>query len=87
VSAERSRAPVSEQFPRIRTPWKTIVAEAVDGIRRGDIVPGEPLPSLAELSEMYGVNRKAAHKALKYLEAEGYAEARPGKPYRVPEAG
>ena len=63
--------------------WKAVAAEARDAIERGDMVPGEPLPSLTALTDMYGVSRKTALKALKQLAAEGLAERVPGKPYRV----
>ena len=84
--AEQGRPPVSSAFPHIRTPWKAIAAEVRDAIERGDKVPGEPLPSLAELTAMYGVSRKTALKAVKQLAAEGLIERVPGHPYRVPEA-
>jgi DNA-binding GntR family transcriptional regulator len=75
--------PISTQFPGIRTPWKAVRAEVAYAVQH-DMRPGEPLPSLAELTEMYGVNRKTALKAPKALAAEGLIERVPGKPYRVP---
>ena len=81
--AEQGRPPVSGQFPEIRTPWKAIAAELRYAIGH-DMVPGEPLPSLAALARMYGVNRKTARKALAAIAAEGLIELRPGVGYFVP---
>lgn len=83
--AEQGRPPVSSAFPHIRTPWMAVAAEMRDAIERGDVVPGEPVPSLAALSEMYGVSRKTAVKAVRQLAAEGLIEPVSGRPYRVPE--
>jgi len=80
----KHRPPVSSTFPEIRTPWKAILAELADAIERGDMVPGEPAGSLADLSAMYAVNRKTAHKALKAAAAAGLLEVKPGRGYFVP---
>lgn len=78
------RPPVSGQFPEIRVPWKAIAAELRYAVEH-DMVPGEPLGTLAGLAEMYGVNPKTARKALAAMAAEGLAELRPGRGYFVPD--
>jgi DNA-binding GntR family transcriptional regulator len=77
------RAPLSEQFPHIRTPWMAIAAELRYAAEH-DMIPGEPVGSAAELAQLYGVNRKTARKALVALAAEGLIEVVPGSRYRVP---
>jgi DNA-binding GntR family transcriptional regulator len=74
------RPPVSETFPHIHTPWKAIAAELRYAITH-DMVPGEPLGSIAGLAAEYAVNPKTARKALVAMVAEGLAEVRPGKGY------
>jgi GntR family phosphonate transport system transcriptional regulator len=83
------RPPLSQTFPGERTPWRAIAAELRAAIA-GDMVPGEPVGSAAELAAMYFVNRKTARKALVALAAEGLIEVRRGRGYFVrhaPEAG
>ena len=81
----RYRAPLSETFPHIRTPWKAILAELRDAIGRGDMVPGEPVGAVRQHAAMYGVAPSTAHKALLAAAAEGLIELQPGRGYRVPE--
>jgi hypothetical protein len=52
----RGRPPLSETFPRIRTPWKAVLAELRDAIGRGDMAPGARLPSMLRLSEAHGAD-------------------------------
>lgn len=84
--AWRSRPPISETFPHIRVPWKAIAAELRDAIERGDMVPREPVASIAEMTSMYGVCRSTVRKALQAAAAEGLIELRAGKGYFVPPA-
>jgi GntR family transcriptional regulator len=75
------RAPVSEQFPHERTPWKAIAAELRDVIERGDMVGGERIGTGADVAAKYQVNPKTARKALVALVAEGIVKARRGRGY------
>lgn len=77
----RTRPPLSETFPHIRTPWKAIAAEVREACARGELAAGEPLPHLGEMATLYGVNRVTAAKALRALAAEGLVELEPGIGY------
>jgi DNA-binding GntR family transcriptional regulator len=74
--------PVSETFPEIRVPWKAIAAELREAIEH-DMIPGEPVGSIAETARMYQVNPNTARKALRALAAEGLLESRPRRGYFV----
>jgi GntR family transcriptional regulator len=76
--------PASEAHARIRTPWKAVAAGCRAAIASGQIGPGEPLPSVADLCAMYFVSRNTVRKALRQLAAEGAAELERGVGYFVP---
>ena len=57
-----------------------LAAEAIRAsISRGDLAPGDPLPSERELTEQLGVSRTALREALKVLESMGMLEAHVGR--------
>jgi GntR family transcriptional regulator len=61
------------QYPYIR------VADAVAArIERGELLPGERIPSVHELAETYDVSRSTARRALDVLKERGLTEALPG---------
>jgi DNA-binding GntR family transcriptional regulator len=80
------RAPVSGQFPHIRTPWRAIAAELRYAVEH-DMVPGERIGTGAEVAAKYQVNPKTARKALVALVAEGIVKARRGRGYFASSAG
>ena len=47
-------------------------------IESGDLAPGARLPSIATLTQEYGIARTTAGKALRLLVDEGLAEMSPG---------
>ncbi len=47
-------------------------------IARGDLRPGDRVPSEREIVEQWGVSRATATKVLATLKAEGLVESRPG---------
>jgi GntR family transcriptional repressor for pyruvate dehydrogenase complex len=56
-----------------------LVADAVRArILRGDLVPGDRLPSEAALTAQYGVSRPTLREALRLLEAQELLEMRRG---------
>jgi len=62
-------------------PWRQI-ADAL----RGEVTrygPDDRLPSVAEVAQAWGVNRKTANKALRALADEGLIEVEPGMGYYV----
>lgn len=52
-------------------------------IEKGELRPGDLLPSDRELAEAYGIARATAQKAVGALRAEGLAETVPGRGTRV----
>lgn len=62
-----------EKFRRIRaTPAYRLVAEAIERrILSGDIRPGEPIGTEAELVEQFGVNRSTVREGIRLLEHDG----------------
>jgi GntR family transcriptional regulator len=56
------------------------VAEAIrDQIRSGQLLPGEKLPSTAELITRYSVSYSSIRSAMLVLKAEGWVEGRQGE--------
>ncbi|MFB6816293.1 GntR family transcriptional regulator [Streptomyces sp. NPDC056347] len=52
-------------------PYRQIAADLAAEIKRGELVPGRPLPSEKELTERYGVARNTARSALAVLRERG----------------
>jgi DNA-binding FadR family transcriptional regulator len=60
------------------------VAERIGiGIVRGDILPGEPLPSELRIGELMGVSRTVVREAIRMLAAKGFLETRQKSGTRV----
>jgi DNA-binding FadR family transcriptional regulator len=71
---------------RPRTP-KTIQAQVVErigtSIVRGDVVPGEPIPSEMRICETMNVSRTVVREAIRLLSGKGLVQARPRSGTRV----
>lgn len=50
-----------------------------DEIRKGELKPGQRLPAMAKLMEIYGVSRSVAQRTLATLKNEGLTTYRPGR--------
>lgn len=62
-----------------RTPiWKSIAATVSDEIAQGHYAVGQKLPTEAELSARFGVNRHTVRRALRALADEGVVHSRRG---------
>jgi DNA-binding GntR family transcriptional regulator len=59
-------------------PYQQIADELRGRIERGELQPGQRLPSITQLSQEYGVARVTSVKALKVLADEGLIVSRPG---------
>jgi DNA-binding FadR family transcriptional regulator len=60
------------------------VAERIGiGIVKGDILPGEPLPSELRICELMGVSRTVVREAIRMLSAKGFLETRQKSGTRV----
>ncbi|PPK63347.1 GntR family transcriptional regulator [Actinokineospora auranticolor] len=69
-------------MPRARDPrprHQQIAAEIRDLIMRGELTPGERLPSTAQLVERYGAANATIQHALKALKDEGFLDSHVGK--------
>lgn len=65
------RAPGTDAIP-----W--LVGAVRDAVLAGQLVPGTRLPSTRDLARSHGVARSTVVEAYERLQAEGYAEGRPG---------
>ena len=73
----------------IQIPDTPAYQRIADELRRrildGELAPGEPLPSLAELALRYQVSDRTAYEATRVLMSEGLIHSRPGAPTLVRE--
>lgn len=59
-------------------PYQRIAAEVRGQIERGELRPGEQVPSVTELAKAYKVSRGTARRSLDLLKEWGLTEATPG---------
>lgn len=59
-------------------PYLRIAHELRSQIERGELRPGEQVPSVTKLAETYEVSRGTARRALSLLKEWGLTEATPG---------
>lgn len=59
-------------------PYKAIAAALREKITSGELLPGEQIPPVPQLSETYGVSRNTALRALRLLKDEGLVKIEPG---------
>ena len=64
--------PITPHFERI-------VADIKDKIARGELRPGDQLPSIAKLQEQYGVGTTAIRNAMLVLKEQGVVVGHQGK--------
>ncbi|MGD9987133.1 GntR family transcriptional regulator [Pseudonocardia sp.] len=62
-----------------RPPYRQIAAQLRDAINRGELRPGDRLPSEAELTGHYSVARMTARQAIQELRTEGLVVAEHGR--------
>lgn len=60
-------------------PYIQLATLLVDKIRTGEIPPGTRLPSVVQLAEHYRIAKNTAHKGVRLLVQQGYAEVSPGR--------
>ncbi|MGI5128583.1 GntR family transcriptional regulator [Pseudonocardia sp. CA-107938] len=68
-----------------RTTWRDIAADLRGAIERGDVRPGEQLPTQAQLIQQYGVASQTVANALSALRSEGLIRSRTGSGHFVRE--
>ncbi|MFV2101489.1 GntR family transcriptional regulator [Micromonospora sp. LOL_024] len=59
-------------------PHRQIAAQLKTQIRRGDWAPGERLPSIPAIAEMFGVAKQTVQRAVDQLRVEGVLITKPG---------
>jgi len=59
-------------------PYKAIAAALREKIASGELLPGEQIPPVPELSKTYGVSRNTALRALRVLKDDGLIKIEPG---------
>jgi len=59
--------------------YQQVLEEIKAGITSGTYLPGDKIPSEAELSEIYSVSRVTVRRAIEELVGEGYLTSRQGK--------
>src|SRR4051794_3157137 len=59
-------------------PHRQIASQLRERIRRGDWQPGERLPSIPAMAEMFGVAKQTAQRAVDQLRVEGILITKPG---------
>jgi GntR family transcriptional regulator len=62
-----------------RPPYQQVAAHLRAVIARGEIGPGDPLPSVRALADRFTVTTVTASRALDELRAEGLVDTRPGR--------
>lgn len=67
------------EIERPEPPYAQIVAFIRDQICRGELKPGDMVPSARRITEEWGVSLATATKVLAALRSEGLVEARPGR--------
>jgi GntR family transcriptional regulator len=59
-------------------PYQAIAADLRAKIESGELAPGEQVPSVPEICELYKVSRGTALRAMGVLRDEGLTEVSPG---------
>jgi DNA-binding FadR family transcriptional regulator len=68
-----------EQVRPVRL-YERIVEQIEDALARGELRPGQRLPSERELVVQFGTSRATVREALRVLESNGVVRSRPGDP-------
>jgi len=76
-----------ESMGRTRLQQRHLVAGLRALILDGEVLPGEALPSSAELGSRYGVNAVSISRAMSILDAEGLVDRQKGRGCSPPAAG
>ncbi|MFD8902659.1 GntR family transcriptional regulator [Streptomyces ardesiacus] len=74
---------MSKRSPGGDTPASRLEAVLLAAITRGDLRPGDLMPTTAELATTYGVNKNTASKVVAGLKARGVLSGPPGGRTRV----
>ena len=70
---------IETQVSRGTRIYEKVVAKLKESISRGEILPGDPLPSERQLMDDFGVSRSSLREAFRVMELLGLIESVPGK--------
>ncbi|MDD4159451.1 MAG: FadR/GntR family transcriptional regulator [Synergistaceae bacterium] len=70
---------IETQVSRGTRIYEKVVEKLKESIARGDILPGDPLPSERQLMDDFGVSRSSLREAFRVMELLGLIESVPGK--------
>ena len=59
-------------------PYRRVADDLRGKIDAGELLPGEQVPSMAQLADSYGISRGTARRVLTTLRDEGYVYVTPG---------
>jgi GntR family transcriptional regulator, phosphonate transport system regulatory protein len=59
--------------------WRRIAEDLAGAMDRGELAPGEVLPTAIQLSERYGVHRHTVRQAFRYLAEQGRVSVEQGR--------
>ncbi|MGW1347622.1 FadR/GntR family transcriptional regulator, partial [Kribbella sp. NPDC002412] len=74
-----TKSPRFEPVQPVRA-YQRIVEQVEEALIRGDLAPGQRLPSERELVAQFEVSRSTVREALRVLESNGVVRSRPGDP-------
>jgi len=83
-TSNHGRGPAPVEAPRPVRAYERIVEHVEERVLRGELAPGDRLPSEREMMTHFGVSRSTVREALRMLESQGMVRSRPGDP-RGPE--
>lgn len=73
------QAAIGEPFdPRA---WVRVTRAVLDRITSGELQPGAPVPSIADLAREFGVGRNTGARAYRELASRGIIRRAPGRGY------
>lgn len=70
---------IETQVSRGTRIYEKVVEKLKESISRGEILPGDPLPSERQLMDDFGVSRSSLREAFRVMELLGLIESVPGK--------
>ncbi len=77
--SEMAKGPQFQPVQPVRA-YQRIVEQIEEALARGELSPGQRLPSERELVTQFAVSRSTVREALRVLESNGIVRSRPGDP-------
>ncbi|MCK4259174.1 MAG: FadR family transcriptional regulator [Halanaerobiales bacterium] len=76
---------MSSVFEKLKKPliYEKIMEQIKESVLKGELKPGDRLPSERKMTEMFGTSRMSLREALKSLSVLGLIESNPGEGYYI----